>query len=453
MNGSWAGKRVTVVGAGRSGVAATELLVFLGAKVALTDLRPMSQLADASTLRERGVELAFGSHPETLWHGVDAVVASPGIHPDAPPLRAAREAGLTPLSEIELASAYADAPAVAISGSNGKSTVTSMVGAILAESGLSTAVCGNIGVPFSRVVRRVLQGERHVERYVLELSSFQTETIVDFRPRWAALLNVSADHLDRHGDFESYARAKLRLVTNCTGDDWLVYGAADPWLGRHLPAGPRAVPFSETPVATETASWMVDGRICWRDPAAVVHTVVDTDELTVVGSHNYLNAAAAVALSCLAGATPERAAEALRRFEGLEHRMEPCGTVNGVDCINDSKATNVDATLAALRGLEAPVWLILGGRDKDSDFERLRSALGGVRSVLLVGEATERIAQALSHAAPMIECTDIERAVDIGLDRATAGDVLLLAPACTSFDQYDSFEHRGRHFKTLIAAR
>ncbi len=455
MRGAWTGKRVIVVGAGRSGVAATELLVFLGANVVLTDLRPASELAEARELNKCGVELALGSHPDELWHGVDAVVTSPGVHPDAAPLRAARKVGLTPVSEIELASAYADAPAVAISGSNGKSTVTSMVGAILTESGLSTAVCGNIGVPFSRVVRRVLQGEREVERYVLELSSFQTETIVDFRPRWAGLLNISADHLDRHGDFESYAQAKLRLVTNCTGDDWLVYSAADQWLTRHLPPAPRAVPFTDTATDTatdNTASWVVDGHVCWRDPDAVVHTVVDTDELAVVGSHNHLNAAAAVALSCLAGASPACAGDALRRFEGLEHRMEPCGTVCGIRCINDSKATNVDATLAALRGLDAPVWLILGGRDKDSNFERLRPALDRVRSVLLVGEATDRVAQALNGVVPMIECIDIARAVDIGLESAAAGDVLLLAPACTSFDQYDSFEHRGRHFKTLIAA-
>ncbi|HJO04027.1 MAG TPA: UDP-N-acetylmuramoyl-L-alanine--D-glutamate ligase [Acidobacteriota bacterium] len=451
MSGPWAGKKVTVVGAGRSGVAATELLVYLGAHVALTDLRVASELVDTSELEGRGVELAFGSHPDTLWRDVDAVVASPGIHPQAPPLRAARAEGITPVSEVELASAYASAPAVAITGSNGKSTVTSMVGAILAESKLATAVCGNIGVPFSRVVRQVLQGELHVERYVLELSSFQTETIVDFRPRWAGLLNICADHLDRHGDFDAYAQAKLRLVTNCTSDDWLVYGADDPWLSHHLPSVPQPAPFSAT-ATRGTGAWVSDGRIHWRDPEAEVHTIVGTEELTVVGSHNHLNAAAAVALSCLAGATPSCAGAALRRFEGLEHRMEPCGIVNGVRCINDSKATNVGATLAALNGLDSPVWLILGGRDKDSDFERLRPALGSVRGVLVVGEATKRITHALDGAVSMIDCANIPRAVDTGLENASAGDVLLLAPACTSFDQYDSFEHRGRHFKSLIAA-
>ncbi len=453
MTGSWAGKKVIVVGAGRSGVAATELLVYLGARVALTDLRAGSELTDATELERHGVELALGSHPEALWRDADVVVASPGIHPQAPPLRAARAEGITPVSEVELASSYAEAPAVAISGSNGKSTVTSMVGAILTESNLATAVCGNIGVPFSRVVRQVLQGERHVERYVLELSSFQTETIVDFRPRWAGLLNISADHLDRHGDFESYAQAKLRLVANCTSDDWLVYGADDPWLARHLPSSPRPVPFGATATTSNSGAWVTGGRIQWRDPDAVVHTIVDTDELTVIGTHNHLNAAAAVALACLAGASPASAGTALRRFEGLEHRMEPCGVVRGVRCINDSKATNVGATLAALKGIESPVWLILGGRDKDSEFERLRPALGNVRGILLTGEASERIAQALDGAVKMIECGDIEHAVDLGLGNASAGEVLLLAPACTSFDQYDSFEHRGHHFKALIAAR
>ena len=453
MTGPWAGKKVIVVGAGRSGVAATELLVYLGARVALTDLRARSELTDATELERRGVELALGSHPEAIWRDADAVVASPGIHPEAPPLRAARAEGITPVSEVELASSCAEAPAVAISGSNGKSTVTSMVGAILTESDLATAVCGNIGVPFSRVVRQVLQGERHVERYVLELSSFQTETIVDFRPRWAALLNISTDHLDRHGDFESYAQAKLRLVANCTSDDWLVYGADDSWLRRHLPSVPHPVPFGATATTSNIGAWVMDGCIQWRDPDAVVHTVVDTDELTVIGTHNHLNAAAAVALACLAGASPASAGEALRRFEGLEHRMEPCGVLRGIRCINDSKATNVGATLAALNGIESPVWLILGGRDKDSEFERLRPALGNVRGVLITGEASERIAQALDGAVAMIECVDIERAVELGLENASAGEVLLLAPACTSFDKYDNFEHRGRHFKALIAAR
>jgi len=453
MNGPWSGKRVTVVGAGRSGVAATELLIHLGARVALTDLRPKSELTDVCELERCGVELALGSHPGALWRDVDAVVASPGIHPEAPPLRAARAEGITPVSEIELASAYAEAPAVAVSGSNGKSTVTSMVGAILAESDLAAVVCGNIGVPFSRVVRQVLQGERRVERYVLELSSFQTETIVDFRPRWAGLLNISADHLDRHGDFESYARAKLRLVANCTSNDWLVYGADDPWLGRHLPSIPRPVPFGDAATTSSAGAWVADGRIHWRDPGDAVHSIVDTADLSVVGSHNYLNAAAAVALACLAGASPACAGAALRQFEGLEHRMEPCGVVRGVRCINDSKATNVGATLAALKGLDSPVWLILGGRDKNSDFKRLRPALGNVRGVLIIGEATERIAQALTGSVPMIECTDIEGAVDAGLEQASAEETLLLAPACTSFDQHDNFEHRGRHFKALIAAR
>ena len=226
-----------------------------------------------------------------------------------------------------------------------------------------------------------------------------------------------------------------------------------PGWARHLPSSPRPVPFGATATTSNSGAWVTGGRIQWRDPDAVVHTIVDTDELTVIGTHNHLNAAAAVALACLAGASPASAGTALRRFEGLEHRMEPCGVVRGVRCINDSKATNVGATLAALKGIESPVWLILGGRDKDSEFERLRPALGNVRGILLTGEASERIAQALDGAVKMIECGDIEHAVDLGLGNASAGEVLLLAPACTSFDQYDSFEHRGHHFKALIAAR
>jgi UDP-N-acetylmuramoylalanine--D-glutamate ligase len=455
MNSRWSGKRVAVVGAGRSGAGATELLLQVGAAVTLTDRRAAADLPiDVAPLAGAGAILALGGHPENLWNDLDAVIASPGIAPDAPPLTAARAAGLDVIPEIELAAEFADAPCVAITGSNGKSTVTAMVGAVLQRAGLTAPVCGNIGVPWSSVVASALRGEISPDRYVLELSSFQTEGIEAFRPHWGAILNVSADHLDRYADFDDYAAAKLRLAVNSTASDWLVYGADDPYLVSHPVAGPRPVPFTAAPIDASPAAWLDDNAVYWRDLHDEVHRVLGLDELQVIGGHNGLNAAAAVALGCLAGAAPVAAAAALREFAGLEHRTELCGIVAGVRCVNDSKATNVGATIAALRGIDDPIWLILGGRDKGADFDTLGPYLRSkVRGVLLIGEASETIATTLPADTRQEACDTLETAVERGLAAAQPGEVLLLAPACTSFDQYSDFEARGRHFRSLIAAR
>lgn len=455
-NEEFRGLTVAVVGAGRSGVAAAELLAHLGAHPILTDRRAADQLPYLSRLADERVELALGGHPDDLWDRVEAAILSPGIPEDSPPMRAARERGIRVLSEVELAGRYATAPAVAITGSNGKSTVTTMVGAILERAGMRPAVCGNIGTPFARCVLEALRGERDPGCYVLELSSFQTETIVDFHPRYAAILNLSADHLDRHGSLAAYGNAKLRLVRNCTAADWVVYGADDPWVSAHLPRDAAVpVPFATSPPANGgPRAWVADGAVFWRAPDGDTVRVVELSETSLVGTHNALNAAAAIAVSCLAGASCEQAADAVRAFRGLAHRMQTCGEPRGIRCIDDSKATNVGATLASLSGLDRPVWLILGGRDKDSDFNRLRSRLPGrVRSVLLIGEAAGRIAASLHGAAPLRHCGTIDRAIDAALSQGAPGDVLLLAPACTSFDQFDDFEHRGRTFQSLVAER
>lgn len=452
----WQDRAVVVIGAGRSGVAAAELLVRCGARVTLTDLRASADRAPLTALRQLGVEIVVGNHPPSLWQDADAVIVSPGISPHAAPVRAARERGLLLLSEIELAAPLAGAPAVAITGSNGKSTVTSMVGDILTAAGLEAPVCGNIGIPFSRVVRQRLDGSRRVDVFVLEMSSFQTETIRDFHPRWAAVLNISADHLDRHGELRSYAAAKLRLMHNMDDEDSVVYGADDSYLTSQMPiTTARLVPFSAAHIESSgPAAWIEDGTIVWRGPDGLTNAVVATEEIPTVGAHNLLNAAAATAIACLAGATPENAAQALTSFAALEHRMERCGSVGGVDCVNDSKATNVGATLAALSGLDEDIWLILGGRDKGSDFNRLRDAVARrVRRVLLIGEASGKIAAALDGAVPLRRCGHLEQALDAALDHASPGDVVLLAPACTSFDQYDDYEQRGNHFKAIVAAR
>jgi UDP-N-acetylmuramoylalanine--D-glutamate ligase len=287
------------------------------------------------------------------------------------------------------------------------------------------------------------------------MSSFQCRAIERFRPRWAAILNISPDHLDWHADFDEYARSKLRLTVNCTEGDWLVYGADDASLRERLGATrARQVPFGLRQPAADVrvAAWEQDGSVRWRSPDGDEQEVIASIEIGALGRHNVRNACAASALALLAGADPGAARRALRTFAGLEHRMERCGEPRGVLCVNDSKATNVDATVAALTGFANGVWLILGGRDKKGDFNRLRPLLRGrVRGVLSIGESAGRIAASLHGAIRLERCETMGRAVDRGLQLAMPGDVLLLSPACTSFDQYDDFEQRGRDFKAHVA--
>jgi UDP-N-acetylmuramoylalanine--D-glutamate ligase len=488
----WSGRRVVVVGAGRSGLAAAHLLLDCGAQVTITDVRPQDELAGADVLAERGAAVRAGDHPPELWEIADVAVFSPGIPPNAPVAEQARKAGVEIVSEIEMAAAFVGAPIIAVTGSNGKSTVTSMVGAILEAAGQRPAVCGNIGTALSTAVRREVGEGAVFDAYVVEISSFQAGAIDRFHPRLAAVLNLQPDHIDWHGSLDRYAAAKLRLARNMTADDWLVFNGDDQDLRRRLPAQEwprppadsspglalppvwpvRLLPFSYRPAEpAPPAAWVGEQAIWWWPADGPRQALVQLAELAVIGPHNQANACAAAALAALHGVSAEAIAVGLAGYRPLEHRMEDCGAPGGVRCINDSKATNVDATLAALAGFEGGVWLILGGRDKGADFARLRPLLPGrVRRVLLIGEAAEPIAAALGpqiarvlapagvsaydagRAFGIERCGTLERAVTAALDAAAPGDTLLLAPACTSFDQYANFEERGRHFKALVAA-
>ncbi|HEX9700312.1 MAG TPA: UDP-N-acetylmuramoyl-L-alanine--D-glutamate ligase [Acidobacteriota bacterium] len=451
----WSGRRVVVVGAGRSGLAAAHLLLDCGARVTITDARPREQLDGADVLAERGAAVSAGAHPPELWESADVAVFSPGIPPGAPVAEQARDAGVEIVAEIELAAAFIGVPIIAITGSNGKSTVTSMVGAILEAAGQRPAVCGNIGTALSAAVRREVGEGAAFDAYVVEISSFQADAIDRFHPRLAAVLNLQPDHLDWHGSLDRYAAAKLRLARNMTADDWLVFNHDDEGLRRRRPAGPvRLLPFSYRPAEpAPPAAWVGEQTIWWWPADGPRQALAELADLAVIGPHNQANACAAAALAALHGVPAAAIAAGLAGYRPLEHRMEECGAPGGVRCINDSKATNVDATLAALSGFESGVWLILGGRDKGADFSRLRPLLPGrVRRVLLIGEAAEPIAAALGDTCEPQRCGTLERAVSAALGAAAPGDTLLLAPACTSFDQYADFEERGRHFKALVTA-
>lgn len=452
---AWQNRNVVVVGAAVSGLAAAHLLLDCGAHVTLTDARPASEIPEAVELTDRGVTLVAGDHPRELWTDADTAVFSPGIRPDAPVTTAAREAGVTILAEIEVAAGLTEAPVIAITGSNGKSTVTSMLGAILEEAGLVAPVCGNIGTALSEAVRAELNGDSCPDAYVVEVSSFQAHAIRDFHPRFAVILNIQPDHLDWHGSLGAYAEAKLRLARNMNAGDWLVYNGDDAEVRARLPrTAVGLLPFTFEPSEPmPPAAWVGNGKIWWwagdRKDA-----VMDVADLQVIGRHNQANACAAAAVASLFGVATEPIRTALASYRALEHRLEDCGEVNGVRCINDSKATNIDASLAALSGFDRGVWLILGGRDKGADFGELLPVLDKrIAAVLLIGEAGDAIDAALGGEVSLQRCETMERAVARALDEATAGDTLLLSPACTSFDQYPNFEERGKHFKDLVAAR
>ncbi len=462
----WEDRHVVVVGAGLSGVAAARLLLDCGALVTLNDARPEAEISaaisanDLADLREGGATLLAGGHPDTLWRDAQTAVFSPGIRPDAPVVAAAQRSGIEIVAEIEVAADLVEAPIIAITGSNGKSTVTSMVGAILAAAGLRAPVCGNIGTALSAAARAEVLDNKRPDAYVVEISSFQAHGIDHFRPQLATILNIQPDHIDWHGTMEAYAAAKLRMVRNMGAGDTIVYNQDDTGLVGRLPRrGADLVPFAYQPAElAPPLAWVADGHIWWWAAGGERQPLIAVDELGVIGPHNQANACAAAALASLFGIAEQSVARGLAGYRGLQHRMERCGDIDGVCCINDSKATNVDATVAALQGFDHGVWLILGGRDKGADFAQLLPVLDHrIGGILLIGEASGAIAAALAAAPARVPepslCETLEGAMDRALASASPGDTILLSPACTSFDQYPDFEQRGRHFKALVTAR
>ena len=434
------GKRALVVGLGRSGVAATELLAEKGAVVQTTDLK-MPDEGTLARLRAWGAEFKLQT-PE-VFAGAELIVLSPGVPADLEPLAEARRRGVSVIGEVELASWFLQGPVIGVTGSNGKTTTTALIGHILQECGIPAQVGGNIGVPASALVR----GSRPEQWNVLELSSFQLETIQRFRARIAVGLNVSPDHLDRHRSFENYVAQKARLFETQQDSDHAVLNADDAlclaWARRTRAAVHR---FSLRSGAAEAC---YDGRRLWL----AGEVLMPGEEVPLRGLHNLENTLAAALVAWLAGASHQAIAAAVRTFPGVEHRLEFVARVRGVDFYNDSKATNVDAALKALAAFQSPLWVILGGKDKDSDYGPLREPLRRkARAALLIGAAAEKIAAQLTDAVPLLRCGTLEAAVAEAWKRAQPGETVLLTPACASFDQFENFEHRGRVFKQLVAA-
>jgi UDP-N-acetylmuramoylalanine--D-glutamate ligase len=443
------GKHVLVIGLARTGIATARFCAEHGATVTATDTHSESELgAEALALREEGVTLELGTHPETALPHQDLVIPSPGVPADAPLLRSAREKNITVWSEIELADRFLDGRLIGITGSNGKTTTTSLVHHILRVAGFSSTVAGNIGTPL--ISRVALSSADTIT--VAELSSFQLELIETFHADIAVLLNLTPDHLDRHKTMEAYAAAKRRLFENQTKSDFAVLNADDPAATRLAPKRPQLYWFSRKREVLQGA-YLRGEEIVFRT-SKQVEVLLKQQEISLPGAHNLENVLAAVTAARLEGAPVLAIAEAVRTFSGVEHRLEFVAEIDGVRYYNDSKATNVDAALKALEAFPGRVLIILGGKDKESDYSLLQPALRE-RSVraLLIGAAAEKIEQQIVGSVPLERAGTLERAVEIAAQAARCGDVVLLAPACASFDQFENYEHRGRAFKELVKQR
>jgi UDP-N-acetylmuramoylalanine--D-glutamate ligase len=442
------GKRALVVGLGKSGVASALFMKAHGARVTVSDTKSGDELRnEIPVLLDHGITVETGGHGDRTFRGQDLIVVSPGVPVDAPPLVQARSLGETVIGEIELAARFLPGPIVAITGSNGKTTTTALTGEIMTAAGLPTLVGGNIGTPAISLAERA-KPETVV---VLEISSFQLETIQTFRPKIAVVLNVTPDHLDRHRTFEIYTDAKARIFENQQGGDFAVLNADDPTCVA-MGARTRAQVFwFSRQKEVQQGAWVRDGNIVFRDSNGQCE-ILQVSEIPLKGAHNLENVLAAVCSGVLMGCAPEKVRQAVHDFKAVEHRLEFVATVAGVDYYNDSKATNVDATIKALESFPANIHLILGGKDKGSDYTVLNDLIRQrVKGVYTIGAAAAKI-ESQVKGAEIVHAETLENAIRKANATAQAGDVVLLAPACASFDQFKNYEHRGKVFKDIVAA-
>jgi len=438
--------RVLAVGLARTGEATALFCAKHNAIVTATDQRPENELGDApAKLREAGVTLELGGHREKTYLAQDLIIPSPGVPADDPLLAKARSKGITIWSEIELAYRFLEGELIGITGSNGKTTTTTLVHHILKKGGKHALLAGNVGTPLISCVEEMKAGTISV----VELSSFQLELIDKFRPDIGVFLNVTPDHLDRHKTMAAYAAAKARIFEKQTEMDAAVLNADDTPTVALAPKKPQVFWFSRKKSVGQ-------GAYLRGDEIVIAHHgkeefVMNRGEIPLPGAHNVENALAAVMAARLAEVDTRTIAAAVKSFEGVEHRLEFVAEIGGVRYYNDSKATNVDATLKALDAFPGRILVILGGKDKGSDYAVLREALRDKAILaLLIGTAAEKIESQISGSVAIERAETMERAVETASQAARAGDVVLLAPACASFDQFENYEHRGRVFKELV---
>lgn len=441
------GRNALVVGMARTGVATARFLAARGARVVVTEKRPASALTtEIEALRSRGVDTECGGHSEGRFLTADLIVPSPGVPLSLPGLKKARERGIEIISELELAWRFLRGTVVAVTGSNGKTTTVSLLGKVFSDAGRAVQVGGNIGQPLVGLV----DSSRDDTVNVVEVSSFQLEAITSFRPRVAALLNITPDHLDRHANMSEYVAAKARLFGYQRDDDFAIFNADDRYCAEMAPEVQAQRFWFSRRRGLDVGTFVREGWVVFSN-GPEQQSILPSEEIPLPGAHNLENVLAAVCAARLLEVPGESIRKSVGQFAGVEHRLEFVVEIDGVRYINDSKATNVDAALKALEAFPANLIVILGGKDKGGDFRPLQALLRErARQALLIGAARDKIADQLNDAVPAESLETLPQAVERAAEIARPGDVVLLAPACASFDQFENYEHRGRVFKEEV---
>ncbi len=441
------GTSVTVIGAARSGIAVAKLLNANGAHVFVSDKSSAAALTHAiAELQAAGIPFETDAHSERIF-ACDLMVISPGVPSDAPSVREAQQRGIRVCSELEVSSWFCSSPIVAITGSNGKTTTTTLIGRMLDDAAKKHVVAGNIGTAFAGVVLDLAPAHPAV----LEVSSFQLDHIESFRPSIAVLLNITEDHMDRYDhSMEKYAASKARVFMNQTDADVLIFDEDDPWTRTVVPAArSRKVGFSVMNAVSEGA--FVENGLLVTRLEGIRREIIPTSDIRIRGMHNLYNAMAATLAAQLLGVKAESIRATLTSFGGVDHRLEFVRELNGVEYVNDSKATNVDAVWYALQAFTKPIVVLLGGRDKGNDYSRLTELVRKhVRAVVAIGESADKVERAFVDVSTVKRVSNMEEAVRTAQMLAQRGDVVLLSPACASFDWFSNYEHRGVVFKELV---
>ena len=442
------GKKVVVVGLARSGLAAVRFLVKQGAAVKATDQKSKDEIAQIEMIASLpGVKLYMGGHPLDILTDADLLVISPGVNEEIPFIKEAEQNKIPIISEFELATSQCEKPLIAVTGTNGKTTTTTVIGKILSEHGLKVVVAGNIGQAATLETENINQAEVGI----LEVSSFQLERSETFKPKGALILNVTPDHQDRYASIYEYRQAKAKIFQNQDQDDWTIFNFDDPLcLALKIHCRAEQYFFSRKSVVDQ-GTYIKDGIIIFKDNQGAEKKILAIKEIALMGLPNLENYLAAILTACLWGVEVAAIRHVARSFTGLPHRMESVATINGVRYINDSKGTNVDAVAKSLESFNDPVILIMGGRDKGGDFCALIPlAMEKVKTLILLGEAQAKLAEVFNGICPVKLVTSLDEAVQIAAGVAAAGDVVLLSPGCTSWDMFEDYQQRGDVFKNAV---
>lgn len=442
-------QHILVLGMAKSGFVAAQVLHSLGAKVIVNEKKPREEVPEAATLEEMGIQVHCGGHPEEVYaQPFDLVVKNPGIPYDIPPIRWAQEHGIPIITEVEFASRLTESSIIGITGSNGKTTTTTLVGEMLAQSGLPVHVAGNIGTVLTSVA---MESQRN-DWLVTELSSFQLEGTSQFYPHIAALLNIFDAHLDFHKTKEAYIAAKMKLFQNQTSTDWAIFNGEQEISYKLAKQVASQVCFFHTYEEVEQGAYLKNGKVYFKYAKQVPVPIIEESEIQLKGMHNIANILAAICMTLLAGGKVEAIQQVLRNFQGVEHRLEYVRTLQDVRYYNDSKATNVEAAIQAVSAFDEPLIWIAGGLDRGHSFEGLRPYLQHVRAMVVYGQTAERFKEFGESAQipTIIQVNDVKAAVTASAKLANKGDVVLLSPACASWDMYSCFEERGHIFKEAV---